>query len=161
MAELPKAFWGGIVADSSPALPNTSPAPSSIGEEAQWSVSFSDLGHDFSETMSRLLNTDSAIMGKTLRTIEDVYNHIRNEAAGITATTQIPAEEPSPAPEKVSRPRVDPEIKLAKQKAILEAGNSWREAVRLRKEAVRQWDEHVARLHKIFADVRNGNTITH
>jgi len=161
MAELPKAFWSGIVQEDSPAPTSTSPAPSSIGEEAQWSVSFSDLGHDFTETMSRLLNTDSAIMGKTLRTIEDVYNHIRNEAAGITATTQIPPDETTPAPEKVSRLRVDPEIKLAKQKALLEAGNNWREAVRLRKEAMRQWDEHVARLHKIFADVRNGSTITH
>lgn len=159
MATLPKTFWGEVATESSPALGESSPAlsPSSVSEEAQWTASFSDLGYEFTDAMARLLNTDSAIMGKTLRTIEDVYNHLRNEAAGIIATSQI-AEEPPALLEKPSRPFVDPEIKMAKQKALLAANESWRESVRQRKEAMRQWDEYVARLHKIFVDTRNGIT---
>jgi hypothetical protein len=152
MAQLPQTFWGETATENPPALSD----PASLNDEAEWTPSFAALGHVFKEAMTRLLNTDSSIMGKTLRTIEDVYNHLRNETAGITSTTQIaPDPEELPAPEKPSRPLIDPAVKLAKQQRVLAANNAWREAIQQRKDVIKQWDDYVAYLHKLFQDARN------
>ena len=158
MPELPKSFWGDTVppleSDPAPPLPLLGvSAPASFNEEAEWIPSFELLGHSFHESMSRLLNTDSAIMGKTLRTIEDVYNHLRNEGAGITATTSLPPDEPTV--QKPSRPVVDPAEKIAKQQRVYAANKEWRDAIQGKKDAMRQWDDYVMSKHKAFQDARN------
>lgn len=132
----------------------------------EWAPTFQALGWDVADAMRSHYELYSELMGKRLRTYEDVYTHIMRaserecaptdvailHAGGQTLTTQpLPVRESEPA--KRGRPSKKSSDHTLRVQAARE---EWKLAIANRKVAIEQWDDYVRSLHDKFVSIRDG-----
>lgn len=135
---LPVAFWGD------PDQPLTEEQQHAQGT-IEWTPSFTAIGYNIHDALQKCLNTYSALIGKDMRTIEDVYRHVKAIHEGIEAN--ILKTEPTTVAE-------DKQATQIRKDAIKAAAAEWHAAVEQRRVALLQWDEYVRAKKKVYQDLK-------
>ncbi len=151
---LPVAFWQPVApaADTAPSNEVDSHTPPVNFDLArQWAPAFRDMGFDIHIVLPKLVGTHSALLNKTLLTIEDVFHHLTMQQ-NLLQQGELVQTTPEPSAGEKESLRSS---RSARAQAIAIASAEWHAACEQRKEAMRGWDDYVKGKKKILQDLKN------
>lgn len=108
-----------------------------LNEFNSWRTAFTAINLVVEDEFERYVGKKSAILGRAMSSVEDVFKHIT-----LTAVKD--------AKPKTERRQSDSERNLR----VVSAGKAWRDAIDQRKVAMAQWDAYVKHLHDEFKRAR-------